>query len=91
MGGNIYAQPIDNYSTRLREPRRGPLVLAHIEQFNLNSFDGVEVVGVTPPGNVLSVRSQEMRPPYSGGSLEINRFDFVLDSSSLMRMFLEAH
>ena len=88
MGGNIYAHPLDNYSTRLREPRQGPLVLAHIEQFNLNSFDGVEVVRVSPPGNVLSVRSQEMRPPYS---FEINRFDFVVDSSSLMRMFLEAH
>ncbi len=86
MGGRIYA--------RHRSMHRWPaIMLAAIEPFNLNSFDSANVLHISPPQNLVSVRSQEEELFYQGSghfSFSINRFDFVLDSASLMRLFMES-
>jgi hypothetical protein len=80
MSGNIYAQHVMN------RPGRGPVLLASIERFNLNASDSVQILHVHPPANIVSLRSQEDR---MHGNFEINRLDYLLSSSSLMRLFLE--
>lgn len=91
MGGNIYAQHVDGLRGR-SYPRRGPHVLASIRPFNLNPTDAAEVLHVLPPGNLVSIRSQEMgfRFATDDGQFQINRFEFTLDTNSLMRMFVES-
>ncbi len=79
MGGNIYSRHLDSM--------RAPHVLASIRPFNLNARDTAEVLHVMPSGNAISIRSQEM----GEGHFQINRFDFLLDTSSLMRFFIESH
>ena len=67
------------------------MVLATIEPFNLTSFDDAEVLRVSPPGNLVSVRSQE-EVLYDGAyhHYSINRFDFIVDNASLIRLFIES-
>ena len=82
MGGSIYAQHLDSATTS-----RTPIVLAAIQPFNLTSLDDAELLRVSPPGNLVSVRSQE-EILYDGAyhHFSINRFDY----SSLMRLFVES-
>ena len=77
IGGTINAQ---HHTTGPRH------VLAHIEPFNLNSFDAVDLLHVSPSGNLVSIRSQE----YNDGYFHINRFDFFLDTPSAMCLFTES-
>ncbi len=81
MGGTIYAH----------RPDRAPALLATVDAFNLTSMDGAELLHVSPPGNLVSVRSQE-ESLYEGAyhHYSINRFDFVVEPSSLMRLFVES-
>ena len=65
---------------------RGPIYLANIERFNLNTCDAVEVLNVTPVGNAVCLRSQE---DTNGNLFEINRFDYLVHNSSLIRLFME--
>ena len=77
IGGSIYAQRIGGPSLRM----------ANIEPFNLNNFDAIDLLRITPSGNLLSVRSQEN----NDGSLHVNRFDFIMDTPSMMCLFTELH
>lgn len=112
IGGIIHANHILTTSRRHYDNSRarGPMILSIIETFNLNPNDAVELLRITPPGNLVSIRSQEEREDITssyidshlerGGNhhsllpreqiIQINRFEFVLDSRSLMRMFLES-
>ncbi len=75
IGGNVYAQRFGGPSIRL----------ANIDPFNLNNFDAIDLLHITPAGNLLSVRSQEV----NDGSLHINRFDFIMDTPSVMCLMTE--
>lgn len=80
MCGNIFAtRIIDGRST-------GPTFIGNIQRFNLNASDSVQILHVTPSTDVVSLRSQEER---EHGNFQINRFDYVLSSASLMRLFFE--
>jgi hypothetical protein len=80
LSGNVYA----HYITE--RPGRGPVLLANMQRFNLNASDAVQILHLDPPTNIISLRSQEER---LYGNFQINRFDYLLSSSSLMRLFLE--
>jgi hypothetical protein len=85
MGGNIYSRHLGGtHATH---------VLASIRPFNLNARDTAVVLHVMPSGNAISIRSQEVgfRFTVDEGQFQINRFDFLLDTSSLMRFFIESH
>jgi hypothetical protein len=82
--GNIFARTRAHSE---RQPDRS-IFLANIERFNLSSCDAVEVLHVTPPGNAVWLRSQE---DTNGIHFEINRFDYLVHNSSLMRLFFETY
>lgn len=80
MSGKIFA-------TRIIDGRGGgPTFIANIDRFDLNASDSVQVLHVIPSTDVVSLRSQEER---GQGNFHINRFDYVLSSPSLMRLFFE--
>lgn len=89
MSGNIYARRRIDSSRQLNTMTS----LATIERFNLNSFDAADILHISPPENLVSIRSQEeeMFHPGSGQyGFAINRFDFFMDNATLMRLFMES-
>ena len=72
-------------ANQIRGRHHRPIILANIETFNLTSFDNIDLLQVSPAGNLLSVRSQE----YNDGRFQINRFEFVVDIPSVICLFTE--
>lgn len=67
--------------------------LATIARFNLNALDGANILHVSPPENLVSIRSQEEEMFHADSghyTFAINRFDFIVDSASLIRLFMES-